>query len=80
LSQNRKPLTIQSDKGIEFLNATVQQYLKRQGVAIHTTHNPDIRGAVIERFNFTLKANIPTLVCPEQSEGFNYLPCIAKGK
>ena len=56
LFQNRKTITIQSDKGTEFVNATVQQYLKRQGVDFHTTHNPDIKGAVvIERFNRTLK-------------------------
>ena len=51
LFQNRKPITIQLDKGAEFVNATVQKYLKRQGVNFHTTLNPDIRGAVIERFN-----------------------------
>jgi len=55
LFQNRNPITIQSDKGTEFINATVQKYLKRQGVDIHTTHNPDIKGAVVERFNPTLK-------------------------
>ena len=58
LFQNRKPTTIQSDKGTEFVNATVQQYLKRQGVDFHTTHNPDIKGAVIERFNRTLKTKM----------------------
>ena len=32
LFQDRKPITIQSDKGTElFVNVTVQQYLKRQG-------------------------------------------------
>jgi transposase InsO family protein len=51
LFQDRKPITIQSDKGTEFVNVTVQQYLKRQGVNFHTNHNPDIKGAVIERFN-----------------------------
>ena len=55
LFQNRKPIKIQSDKGTEFVNATVQQYLKRQEVSFHTTHNPDIKGAVIERFNKSLK-------------------------
>ena len=58
LFQNRKPITIQSDKGTEFVNATVQQYLKRQGVNFHTTHNPDIKGAIIERFNRTLKTKM----------------------
>jgi transposase InsO family protein len=42
LFQNRKPINIQSDKGTEYVNATVQQYLKRQAVKFHTTHNPDI--------------------------------------
>ena len=58
LFQNRKPIAIQSDKDTEFVNATVQQYLKRQGVDFHTTHNPDIKGAVIERFNRTLKTKM----------------------
>jgi transposase InsO family protein len=40
--QDRKPNTIQSDKGTEFVNATVQQYLKHEGIEFHTTHNPDI--------------------------------------
>lgn len=58
LFKNRKPITIQSDKGTEFVNATVQKYLKSQGVSFHTTHNPDIKGAVIERFNKSLKTRM----------------------
>ena len=58
LFQNRNPISIPSDKGTEFVHATVQQYLKRQGVDFHTTHNPDIKGAVIERFNRTLKTKM----------------------
>jgi len=58
LFQNRNPITIQSDKGTEFLNATVQQHLKRQGVDFHTTHNPGIIAAVFERFNRTLKTKM----------------------
>jgi transposase InsO family protein len=58
LFQNRKPITIQSDKGTEFVNSTAQQYLKRQGVSFHTTHNPDIKGAIIVRFNRTLKTRM----------------------
>jgi hypothetical protein len=58
LFKDRKPITIQSDKGTEFVNTTVQRYLKKQGVQFHTTHNPDIKGAVIERFNRTLKTKM----------------------
>jgi hypothetical protein len=52
-----KPITIQSDKGTEFVNATVQQYLNRQGVSFHTPRNSDIRGAVIELYK-SLKTKI----------------------
>ena len=58
LFPNRKPITKQSDKGTEFVNATVQQYLKRQGVSFHTTHNTDMKGAILERFNRTLKTKM----------------------
>jgi len=58
LFHNRKPITIQSDKGTEFVNAAVQQYLKRQGVNFYTTHNPDIKGAVIEHINKALKTRM----------------------
>jgi hypothetical protein len=34
-----KPITIQSDKVTELVNATVQQYFKRQRVSFHTTRN-----------------------------------------
>jgi transposase InsO family protein len=58
LFKSRQPLTLQSDKGTEFLNKTVQRYLKTQGVSFHTTHNPDIKGAIIERFNRKLKTRM----------------------
>jgi transposase InsO family protein len=48
LFKNRQPLTLHSDKGTEFVNKTVQRYLKTQGASFHTTHNPDIKGAIIE--------------------------------
>ena len=72
--RNRKPITIQSHKGTEFVNATVQQYLERQGVDFHTTHNPDIKGAVIERFNRTLKTKIYKYVTKNNT--YRYLDVI----
>ena len=42
-----KPLTIQSDKGTKFVNATVQKYLQLQGVSFHTTHNPVIKALLL---------------------------------
>jgi hypothetical protein len=32
--------------------------LQREGVQFHTTHNPDIKGVIIERFNRTLKTRM----------------------
>ena len=58
LFQDRKPITLQVDKGTEFVNVTLQKYLKRQEVNFHTTHNSDIKGAVIERFNKSLKTRM----------------------
>jgi transposase InsO family protein len=47
------PHTIQSDKGKEFLNVHVQSFLKRKGIHFHTSHNPQIKCAIIERYNRT---------------------------
>jgi len=58
LFQNRKRISILPDKSTEFVNATVQQYLKRQGVGFHTTHNPYIKGAIVERFQNITKTRI----------------------
>jgi hypothetical protein len=53
LFQNRKQITIHSDKGAEFVNVP-----KSQGMNFHTTHNPDIKVAIIEHFNRTLKTKM----------------------
>jgi transposase InsO family protein len=58
LFKSRQPLILQSDKGTDFLNKTVQRYLKTEDVSFHTTHNPDIKDAIIERFNKTLKTRM----------------------
>jgi len=58
LFQNRKPINIQSDKRTEFVNGNVPQYLKRLGVRFHTTLNPDIKGAIVERFRSSLKSRM----------------------
>jgi len=58
LFSDRKAITIQSDKCNKLVNATVQQYLKCKGIIFHTNHNPDIKGAIIERFKRTLKTKM----------------------
>ena len=51
----RKPDHLQTDKGKEFISATTRQFFKRHDVNFFTTQNPDVKAAVAERFNRTLK-------------------------
>jgi len=46
---------VQSDKGTEFVNFTFQAMLRRRGIKFYTSENEDIKAAVVERFNRTLK-------------------------
>ena len=46
---------VQSDKGTEFLNSTFQSMLKSRGIKFYTSENEDLKAAVVERFNRTLK-------------------------
>ena len=54
-SEGRKPLKLQTDKGTEFKNRVVQKFLRDTNVDFFTTENDDIKAAVVERFNRTLK-------------------------
>jgi hypothetical protein len=49
------PNMIQTDKGTEFLNSTVQALFTRHAIKHYTSENEDIKAAVVERFNRTLK-------------------------
>lgn len=57
-SNNRKPILFQTDAGKEFIGAPMQSYLKSQDIKYRTTRNPDIKAAIVERFNRTLKERI----------------------
>ena len=46
---------LQTDKGTEFLNGAFQKLLKDRNISHYTTENDDIKAAVVERFNRTLK-------------------------
>lgn len=53
----RKPSALRSDKGSEFLNAKFQTYLKKNGIHFFTSNN-EVKAAIIERFNRTLKTKM----------------------
>ena len=52
------PRVLQTDKGKEFTNKEVQSVLKKNGVRFFVTENDDIKAAVVERFNRTLKERL----------------------
>lgn len=54
-SNGRSPVFLQSDKGKEFIGAAFQSLLKKKNILFRTARNPDIKAAVVERFNRTLK-------------------------
>lgn len=54
----RKPGALMTDKGKEFLNATLQKLLKQEGVHFYTSEDPEKKAAVVERFNRTLKGRM----------------------
>jgi len=49
---------VQSDKGGEFLGGAFQSTLARRGVKFYTSENEDLKAAVVERFNRTLKTKM----------------------
>jgi hypothetical protein len=57
-ADNRIPNRLQTDKGKEFLNWSVQNLFNNYGIKHFTTENEMTKAAVVERFNRTLKARM----------------------
>ena len=58
LLRERPPITLQTDKGSEFLNRSLQKLLKQYGVHHFSTHNEETKASIVERFNMTLKTRM----------------------
>ena len=58
LFQQRKPAHLQTDKGMEFLNRSVQKLIKEYKINFYTSENEDVKAAVVKRFNRTLKTKM----------------------
>ncbi|RWS20608.1 hypothetical protein B4U80_10730 [Leptotrombidium deliense] len=54
----RKPVNIQSDKGKEFVNKTSEAFFKKHGINHYVSQNENVKCAVVERFNRTLKSKL----------------------
>jgi transposase InsO family protein len=54
----RVPNMLQTDRGTEFYNVQVQELFKKNGVRHYSSLNDDIKAALVERFNRTLKSRL----------------------
>ena len=57
VSEGRRPQTLQTDKGKEFYNTTLQRWLKKEGIR-HFSTLGDAKASIVERFNRTLKSRL----------------------
>ena len=55
---NWAPITLQTDKGFDFLNRPLQKLLKEHGVHHFATHNEETKASIVERFNRILKTRM----------------------
>lgn len=53
-----RPYMIQTDRGTEFTNAVIKQFMKRSGINHYFAYNQDVKCSVVERFNRTLKSRM----------------------
>lgn len=54
-SGGRVPVQLQTDRGKEFVGNILQRFLKSRGIHFRVARSPDVKAAVVERFNRTLK-------------------------
>nr|XP_012216150.1 PREDICTED: uncharacterized protein LOC105668351 [Linepithema humile] len=54
-SNSRAPVYLQTDKGKEFVGRSLQKFLEENDIRFHVARNPDVKAAIVERFNRTLK-------------------------
>ena len=55
--EGRRPQTLQTDKGKEFYNTTLQRWLKKEGIR-HFSTLGDAKASIVELFNRTLKSRL----------------------
>ena len=54
-SEGSVPVYLQTDKGKEFITQSMQKFFKENNIRFWITSNLDIKAAIVERFNRTLK-------------------------
>jgi transposase InsO family protein len=70
----RTPTLLQTDQGKEFLNKDVRALLEEYDAELFFTHSPDIKAALVERFNRTFKNRLYRYMTKSGTE--TYLPVL----
>ena len=73
LFQQRKPAHLQTDKGTQFLNRSVQKLIKEYKINFYTSENQDVKAGVVERFNRTLKTKMCKYFTHENTMRYIYV-------
>ena len=58
IMKERRPSSLRTDKGKEFINDVFQKYLKQERINYFTSNDSKIKCAIVERFNRTLKGRM----------------------
>lgn len=69
---DRKPCSLRTDKGKEFMNRSFQKLLEDHSIRFYSASNPDIKCAIVERFNRTLKNRMFRFFTSSGSHKFMY--------
>ena len=56
--KDMKPKKIQSDRGLEFVNQTISDWAKANGIVMYSSFNFDIKASIVERFIRTFKGRL----------------------
>jgi transposase InsO family protein len=54
----RRPLVVRTDKGKEFVNVKFRKLLDTEEIEMRVCRNPDVKCAIVERFNMTSKSKL----------------------
>jgi hypothetical protein len=66
----RQPARLQTDQGKEFWNKDVKAVLDEFDIVHFFTHSPDVKAALVERFNRTFKSRLYRYLTRESSESY----------
>jgi transposase InsO family protein len=75
-----QPHKLQTDKGKEFVNRMIKDWLKERGINFFTSHNQKIKCSMVERFNRTIKNKIYKFLTAKGTKRYiNVLPELVNG-